>query len=86
MSNFPGHGAHCNGAPLLFRKDNAMHRYTLRDDLSFCSINERLVFLDVGNDRYFRLPEALEHSCSRTWRKPRYRTWRSTTLWHGGCW
>ncbi|NIK40282.1 hypothetical protein FHY12_002607 [Xanthomonas arboricola] len=39
-----------------------MHRYTLRDDLAFCSINERLVFLDVGNDRYFRLPEALEHS------------------------
>ncbi|PPT94265.1 lasso peptide biosynthesis B2 protein [Xanthomonas arboricola] len=39
-----------------------MHCYTLRDDLSFCSINERLVFLDVGNDRYFRLPEALERS------------------------
>ncbi|WP_258078242.1 hypothetical protein [Xanthomonas arboricola] len=39
-----------------------MQRYTLRDDLAFCRIDERLVFLDVGNDRYFRLPEALEHS------------------------
>lgn len=39
-----------------------MHRYTLRNDLTFCRIGERLVFLDVGNDRYFRLPEALEHS------------------------
>ncbi|WP_126967285.1 lasso peptide biosynthesis B2 protein [Xanthomonas arboricola] len=39
-----------------------MHRYTLRDDLAFCRIGERLVFLDVGNDRYFRLPQALEHS------------------------
>lgn len=39
-----------------------MHRYTLRDDLSFCRIGERLVFLDVGNDRYFRLPSAQEHS------------------------
>ncbi|KHL54588.1 lasso peptide biosynthesis B2 protein [Xanthomonas cannabis] len=39
-----------------------MQRYTLRDDLAFCRIGERLVFLDVGNDRYFRLPEALEHS------------------------
>ncbi|PPU42764.1 lasso peptide biosynthesis B2 protein [Xanthomonas arboricola] len=39
-----------------------MHRYTLRNDLSFCRIGERLVFLDVGNDRYFRLPQALEHS------------------------
>ncbi|NIJ77108.1 hypothetical protein FHT08_002191 [Xanthomonas campestris] len=39
-----------------------MHRYTLRDDLSFCRIGQRLVFLDVGNDRYFRLPQALEHA------------------------
>ncbi|WP_372362202.1 lasso peptide biosynthesis B2 protein [Xanthomonas sp. NCPPB 1325] len=39
-----------------------MQRYTLRDDLSFCRIGERLVFLDVGNDRYFRLPSAQEHS------------------------
>ncbi|CAD0306534.1 lasso peptide biosynthesis B2 protein [Xanthomonas hortorum] len=39
-----------------------MHRYTLRDDLSFCRIGKRLVFLDVGNDRYFRLPSAQEHS------------------------
>lgn len=39
-----------------------MHRYILRNDLTFCCIGERLVFLDVGNDRYFRLPEALEHS------------------------
>ncbi|MBB3812652.1 hypothetical protein FHY13_000958 [Xanthomonas arboricola] len=39
-----------------------MQRYTLRDDLAFCRIGERLVFLDVGNDRYFRLPETLEHS------------------------
>lgn len=39
-----------------------MHRYTLRNDLTFCRIGERLVFLDVGNDRYFRLPQAPEHS------------------------
>ncbi|WOB50701.1 lasso peptide biosynthesis B2 protein [Xanthomonas hydrangeae] len=43
-------------------QDNAMRRYMLRDDLSFCRIGERLVFLDVGNDRYFRLPSAQEHS------------------------
>lgn len=63
-----------------------MQRYTLRDDLAFCRIGERLVFLDVCNDRYFRLPEALEHSCSPIWRKTRCRTWRSTTLLNGDCW
>ncbi|KQQ84666.1 hypothetical protein ASF73_14005 [Xanthomonas sp. Leaf131] len=39
-----------------------MHNHTLRDDLSFCRIGEQLVFLDIGTDRYFRLPGALEHT------------------------
>lgn len=47
---------------LFFRRDNAMHNHTLRDDLSFCRIGEQLVFLDIGTDRYFRLPGALEHT------------------------
>ncbi|MDR7193281.1 lasso peptide biosynthesis B2 protein [Luteimonas terrae] len=32
----------------------------LRDDLSFCQVDGNLVFLDVRNDRYFRLPAAAE--------------------------
>jgi len=37
-----------------------MIRYALRDDLSYCRVGERLVFLDVGNDRYFQLPYPME--------------------------
>lgn len=32
----------------------------LREDLSYCQVDGNLVFLDVGNDRYFRLPAAAE--------------------------
>lgn len=37
-----------------------MTRYVLRDDISYCRVGERLVFLDVGNDQYFQLPHAME--------------------------
>jgi len=36
-----------------------MTRYVLRDDLSYCRIDGRLVFLDIGNDRYFQLPQSM---------------------------
>ncbi|MCD9026766.1 lasso peptide biosynthesis B2 protein [Luteimonas sp. BDR2-5] len=36
--------------------------YRLHDDLSYCEIDGHLVFLDVLNDRYFRLPPALERT------------------------
>jgi len=39
-----------------------MTRYVLRDDLSYCRIDRQLVFLDVGNDRYFQLPRSLEQA------------------------
>lgn len=29
-----------------------------RDDLAWCKIEEHLIFLDIANDRYFRLPDA----------------------------
>ncbi|WP_407353507.1 lasso peptide biosynthesis B2 protein [Luteimonas sp. R10] len=36
--------------------------WKLHEDLSFCSVDGRLVFLDVSKDRYFRLQEAQEHA------------------------
>lgn len=39
-----------------------MTRYMVREDLSFCEVGGRLVFLDVRNDRYFRLPLSLERT------------------------
>ncbi|HEV2621856.1 MAG TPA: lasso peptide biosynthesis B2 protein [Frateuria sp.] len=39
-----------------------MAHYVLRDDLSYCRVGERLVFLDVGKDRYFHLPCPLEQA------------------------
>lgn len=39
-----------------------MAHYVLRDDISYCRIGERLVFLDVGSDRYFHLPGPLEQA------------------------
>lgn len=39
-----------------------MTHYVLRDDISYCQIGERLVFLDIGSDRYFHLPGALEQA------------------------
>lgn len=35
-------------------------QYVLHQDLSFCEVGGRLVFLDVGSDQYLRLPLALE--------------------------
>ncbi|TPG03995.1 lasso peptide biosynthesis B2 protein [Rhodanobacter glycinis] len=35
--------------------------YSLRDDLTYCQVDGRLVFLDVESDRYFQLSRALEH-------------------------
>lgn len=37
-------------------------QYSLRDDLSYCVIDGHAVFLDVAADRYFRLPDHLEHA------------------------
>lgn len=36
--------------------------YRLRDDLSACRIDDRLIFLDVRANRYFRLSAPLEHA------------------------
>ncbi|WP_187775785.1 lasso peptide biosynthesis B2 protein [Luteimonas suaedae] len=36
--------------------------YALRDDLSFCRVDGHLVFIDIRDDRYFRLPDRLERS------------------------
>lgn len=36
--------------------------YRLRDDLSFCKFDGTLIFLDIQNDRYFKLSGALEHA------------------------
>lgn len=36
--------------------------YRLRDDLSFCRVDDGLIFLDIGHDRYFQLPPRLEHA------------------------
>lgn len=37
-----------------------MTHYAVRDDLSFCRVGEQFVFLDIDNDRYFRLPNSME--------------------------
>jgi hypothetical protein len=39
-----------------------MTGYRLHDDLSFCRIDGRAVFLDIRNDRYFRLSSNLERT------------------------
>lgn len=36
--------------------------YRTRADLSFCRIDDHLIFLDVEADRYFRLPDKLERA------------------------
>ncbi|MCR6700948.1 MAG: lasso peptide biosynthesis B2 protein [Dokdonella sp.] len=36
--------------------------YGLRDDLSYCRADGRLIFLDVEQDRYFRLSDAMEQT------------------------
>lgn len=37
-----------------------MTGYWLRDDLSFCLVDGRPIFLDMGSDRYFRLSGGME--------------------------
>lgn len=39
-----------------------MENHRLNDDLSFCHIDGRLIFLDTRSDRYFRLSSTLEHA------------------------
>lgn len=39
-----------------------MTSYRLNDDLSFCHIDGRPIFLDTRNDRYFRLSNTLERA------------------------
>lgn len=39
-----------------------MTDYVLRDDISYCQIGGRLVFLDIDKDRYFHLPHRLEQA------------------------
>lgn len=34
----------------------------LLPELSFCLVEDRVIFLDIARDRYFRLPEAAEHA------------------------
>lgn len=38
----------------------SMTRYRLSDDLSFCLVDERPIFLDLRGDRYFRLSGQIE--------------------------
>lgn len=42
-----------------------MKHLRLREDLSYCSVDGYIVFLDVQNDRYFRLTRSLESSFIR---------------------
>jgi len=37
-------------------------RYSLREDLSFCRIQDHLIFLDIRRDLYFRVSHAMEQS------------------------
>lgn len=37
----------------------------LRDGLSYCKVEGHLIFLDIHNDRYFRLAEETEHAFAR---------------------
>ncbi len=37
-----------------------MAQLQLRGDLSYCKIDDHLIFLDIQNDRYFRLVDSLE--------------------------
>lgn len=39
-----------------------MTHYVVRDDLSFCRVDEHFIFLDVSNDRYFCLPHPMEQA------------------------
>ena len=39
-----------------------MTHYAVRDGLSFCQIDGRFVFLDVDNDRYFRLTDSMDRA------------------------
>lgn len=39
-----------------------MMPFRLHHDLSFCEVDGRLIFLDIGKDRYFRLSEAMERA------------------------
>ncbi|MCD9008115.1 lasso peptide biosynthesis B2 protein [Luteimonas sp. XNQY3] len=41
---------------------NVTSSYTLRDKLSVCQVDGHLVFLDIDEDRYFRLPQSLEEA------------------------
>ncbi|TAL84692.1 MAG: lasso peptide biosynthesis B2 protein [Rhodanobacter sp.] len=41
-----------------------MH-YRLRENLSYCDVDEQLIFLDVAQDRYFKLTGVLENAMRR---------------------
>lgn len=36
--------------------------HRLRDDISYCKVDDRLVFFDVARDRYYQLPQIVERS------------------------
>ena len=36
--------------------------YSLRDGVSYCQVDDHLIFLDLDNDRYFQLPVRLERA------------------------
>jgi len=40
-------------------------RYQLREDLSCCDVDGTMIFLDVAQDRYFKLPHPLEEAMRR---------------------
>ncbi|MCP1374691.1 lasso peptide biosynthesis B2 protein [Dyella lutea] len=42
-----------------------MSRYVLRSDLSYCQVGQRLVFLDIGSDRYFHLTPPMERGLTK---------------------
>lgn len=42
--------------------ETEMACYRLHDDLSFCRIDGRVIFLDIRNDRYFRLSGSMERT------------------------
>lgn len=45
---------------IVFRNDTLAYR--LRDGLSYCRVDNYLIFLDLQHDRYFRLPGKMERT------------------------
>lgn len=47
-----------------------MTTWHLNEDISYCELDGRLIFLDIGKDRYFQLSRSLEQSFRRFMEEP----------------